>query len=311
MEENNIKEENDDKEYENHIDAKVKNEQNENELITLDDKINENPKNNIIDEKDNPIEVKDNSNKDNLKVKLDFTPFEDDPYLDANIISKLFLYWAYKIIKIATKTEIKKEYLGKIGDSHDAKHFNDELNYIWETKGYKNIKKFALILCVFRANIKIFFLVFFMTLIKAGTNYLSIILIKVFIDHFDENASKDVFIYNWPLWALGLIFISSQVLGGFLDVQNSMLQGIFGNRAQFQLSVFIYHKILKCSQSSFTQRASEGQIINFVQFDAGKFNWMLIRSPSLLLHPIQIVAYAYLVYAFFGKAFFVLMYKIF
>ena len=88
-----------------------------------------------------------------------------------------------------------------------------------------------------------------------------------------------------------------------MDVQNSMLQGIFGNKAQFQLSVFIYHKILKCSQSSFTQRATEGEIINFVQFDAGKFNWMLIRSPSLLLHPIQIIAYSYLVYAFFGKAF--------
>ena len=82
-----------------------------------------------------------------------------------------------------------------------------------------------------------------------------------------------------------------------------MLQGIFGNRAQYQLSVFIYHKILKCSQSSFTQRATEGQIINFVQFDTGKFNWMLIRSPSLLLHPIEIIAYSYLVYAFFGNAF--------
>ena len=53
---------------------------------------------------------------------------------------------------------MRKEYLGKIGEAHDAKHFNDELNYIWETKGYKNIKRFALILCVFRANMKIFFL---------------------------------------------------------------------------------------------------------------------------------------------------------
>jgi len=305
MMEENIKEENDDKEYENLINTKANKEQNENELITVDDKINEKPKdNNIIEEKDNPIEDKEDSNKEKFsKAGLNFVPFENDPYLDSNIISKLFLYWAYKIIKIATKTEMKKEYLGKIGDAHDAKHFNDELNYIWETKGYKNIKRFALILCVFRANMKIFFLVFFMTLIKAATNYLSIILIKVFIDHFDENAPKDMFIYEWPLWALGVLFVGSQALGGFLDVQNSMLQGIFGNRAQFQLSVFIYHKILKCSQSSFIQRASEGQIINFVQFDTGKFNWMLIRSPSLLLHPIQIVAYSYLVYEFFGKAF--------
>ena len=147
------------------------------------------------------------------------------------------------------------------------------------------------------------FIVFFLTLIKAGTNYFSIILIKTFIDYFDQAADKSNFLFKLPLWGLGLVFLGSQILGGMLDVQNSMLQGIFGNKAQFQLSVFIYHKILKCSQSSFTQRATEGQIINFVQFDAGKFNWMLIRSPSLLLHPIQIVAYSYLVYAFFGNAF--------
>jgi ABC-type multidrug transport system fused ATPase/permease subunit len=213
------------------------------------------------------------------------------------------MYWAFKIINIANKTEIKKEYLGQIGDAHDAKHFNNEVNYIWEDKGYKNLKKYALIFCIFRANIKMIFIVFFLTLIKAATNYFSIILIKTFIDYFDESADKSSFLYDLNLWGLGLLFLGSQILGGMLDIQNSMLQGIFGNKAQFQLCVFIYHKILKASQSSFTQRATEGQIINFVQFDAGKFNWMLIRSPSLLLHPIQIIAYSYLVYAFFGKAF--------
>ena len=253
-------------------------------------------------EKEDFIQLEIEKERERDKQKK-FTPFKNDPYLDSNFISRFLMFWAYKIINIATKTEMKKEYLGKIGDKHDSKHFNNEITYIWENKGYKNLKKYALILCIFRANIKMILLVFFLTLIKAATNYFSIILIKIFIDYFDEDTEKDSFFYDLPLWALGIIFISSQFLGGILDVQNSMLQGIFGNKAQFQLSVFVYHKILKCSQSSFCQRATEGQIINFVQFDAGKFNWMLIRSPSLLLHPIQIVAYSYLVYVFFGKAF--------
>ena len=269
----------------------------------------------ITDEKDNKkdmIQLEIDEDKEDKGEEIDkeikykkrnFTAFKNDPYLDSNIFSRLFMYWAYKIINIATKTDMKKEYLGQIGDAHDSKHFNNEISYIWDTKGYKNLKKYALIFAVFRANIKMILIVFFLTLIKAATNYFSIIVIKVFIDYFDENAEKANFLYDLPLWVLGLLFIGSQIIGGFLDVQNSMLQGIFGNKAQFQLSVFIYHKILKCSQSSFTQRATEGEIINFVQFDAGKFNWMLIRSPSLLLHPIQIIAYSYLVYAFFGKAF--------
>ena len=298
-----------DKEYENLIDTKKKNEPNENELINIED----NKKDSIDESKNDTMELKieedneDNEdNKENEKLpkkKRNFTPFTNDPYLDSNIFSKIFMYWAFKIINIANKTEMKKEYLGQIGDAHDSKHFNNEVNYIWEDKGYKNLKKYALIFCIFRANIKMIFIVFFLTLIKAATNYFSIILIKTFIDYFDESADKSSFLYDLSLWGLGLLFLGSQILGGMLDIQNSMLQGIFGNKAQFQLCVFLYHKILKASQSSFTQRATEGQIINFVQFDAGKFNWMLIRSPSLLLHPIQIIAYSYLVYAFFGNAF--------
>ena len=302
MKEDDINEENN-IEDENLIDTNENKKENSSELISLQDKVKKEDENS---ENKNQIQLEvneDDNEKSPKKNNKNFTPFEKDPYLDSNIISRFFMYWAYKIIRISTRTEMKKEYLGKIGEKHDSKHFNDDISYIWDTKGYKNIKKYALILCVFRANIKMILLVFFLTLIKAGTNYLSIILIKIFIDSFDENAEKTNFMYKLPLWALGLIFVSSQLLGGILDVQNSMLQGIFGNKAQFQLSVFIYHKILKCSQSSFTERATEGQIINFVQFDTGKFNWMLIRSPSLLLHPIQIIAYSYLVYAFFGNAF--------
>ena len=274
---------------------------NENELILLDKKIkdDDNQKEKIDSFY---IEVKEDK-EIRPSIKRNFTPFKDDPYLDSNILSRFLMYWAYKIIKIATKTEMKKEYLGKIGEKHDSKNFYDQLSYVWETKGYKNIKKYSLILCVFRANIMMIFFVFFLSLIKAGTNYLSIILIKVFIESFDENSAKDSFIYSLNLWYLGLLFIGSQIIGAFLDIQCSMIQGIFGNKAQFQLDCFIYHKVLKCSPSSFSQRATEGEIINFVQFDAGKFNWMLIRSPSLLLHPIQIIAYSYLVFAFFGKAF--------
>jgi ABC-type multidrug transport system fused ATPase/permease subunit len=290
------------KEDDDQINTNTNQKENENNLLVLEDKISEKKAKDMI-----PLEIEDNKDikdeKPHQYKKKNFTAFKNDPYLDSNIISRFFMYWAFKIINIATKTKMKKEYLGQIADAHDAKHFNNDISYIWDVKGYKNIKKYALILCVFRANIKMILLVFFLTLIKAATNYFSIIVIKVFIDHFDENAEKENFLYDLDLWVLGILFISSQAIGGILDVQNSMLQGIFGNKAQFQLSVFIYHKILKCSQSSFSQRATEGQIINFVQFDTGKFNWMLIRSPSLLLHPIQIVAYSYLVYAFFGKAF--------
>ena len=141
---------------------------NEKELTLLDEKIKDD---NIQKENMDTLNIHVKEDKEiKPMLKRQFTPFKGDPYLDSNFISRFLMYWAYKIIKISTKTEMKKEYLGKIGDKHDSKHFYDELSYIWDIKGYKNIKKYALIFCVFRANIKMIFLVFFLTLIKAGTN---------------------------------------------------------------------------------------------------------------------------------------------
>ena len=228
-----------------------------------------------------------------------FKPFVNDPYLGSNCLSKILMYWPYKILKLASKTKMRKEYLGEIGDAHDSKHFNDEISEIWDKKNYKSLKKYGLIISVFLANIKNISILFFLTLIKATADYFSIILIKIFINTFDESLPKNNFIYKLPVWVLAIFFLSSQIIGSFLDIQINLIQDIFGNRAQFQLSTFIYHKLLRCSPSSFIQRASEGEIINFIQTDADKFNWMLIRSPTLLLHPIQIIAYSYLVFDFF------------
>ena len=80
------------------------------------------------------MEIEENRPENFPKKKRNFTPFTNDPYLDSSFISRFFMFWAFKIINIATKTEMKKEYLGTIGDAHDSKHFNDEISYIWDNK---------------------------------------------------------------------------------------------------------------------------------------------------------------------------------
>ena len=92
-----------DKEYENLIDTKKKNEPNENELINIED----NKKDSIDENKNDTMELKiEEDNEDNEKLpkkKRNFTPFTNDPYLDSNIFSKIFMYWAFKIINIVNK----------------------------------------------------------------------------------------------------------------------------------------------------------------------------------------------------------------
>ena len=79
---------------------------------------------------------------------------------------------------------------------------------------------------------------------------------------------------------------------------------IVGNRASFELNCFIYKKILNACPSSFIQRATEGEIVNFVQIDSMRLSWMIMTSPNIFINPIQIVAYSYLLFDFFSFSFF-------
>ena len=236
--------------------------------------------------------------------KFNFTPFKNDPFLDSNFISRFFLYWGFKVLRISKKTKIKKEYLGKLNKEHDSTYFYDRINRIWEEKGYKNFSKYALLWCILRSNLPKILFVFCLSISTAISDYFAVIFIKFFIDYFDKDSDKSSFIYNLKLWQLGLCFITLQAMSSFLEIHTLMHMNVIGNRASFELNCFIYKKILQASPSSFTQRASEGEIVNFVQVDSMRLSWMIMTSPNIFINPIQILAYSYLLFDFFSFSFF-------
>ena len=277
-----------------------------------DEKLIKEEKEKIIKEKEeespellkDKIIINEKEDEDFIPHKKNFTPFNDDPYLDSNIFSRFFMYWAYKVLKISKSTKIKKEYLGKLNKKHDSKYFYDKLNNIWEQKGYRNISKHALLFCILRSNLCSLLIVIFLSFSTAAADYSAVLFIKIFIDYFDPNTNKSSFIYNLSLWQLGLCFILLQTTRTFLGIHLLMKMNVIGNRASFELNCFIYKKILKASPSSFTQRATEGEIVNFIQVDSMKLSWMIMTSPNILLNPIQIIAYSYLLFEFFSFSFF-------
>ena len=239
-----------------------------------------------------------------ISHKKKFVPFKNDPYLDSNIFSRFFMFWAYKVLKISKTTKIKKEYLGKLNKKNDSRYFYDRLNSIWVDKGYRNISKHALLKCILRSNLLQLLIVFILSISTAAADYLAVLFIKIFIDYFDPNSDKSNFIFKLSLWKIGLLFISLQLTRTFLGIHNLMRMNIIGNRASFELNCFIYNKILKASPSSFTQRATEGEIVNFIQVDSMKLCWMIMTSPNIIISPIQIIAYSYLLFQFFKFSFF-------
>ena len=269
--------------------------------------------------KDYPPSVDPNNNNETTKIesekeeptikekekKKEIKGFTDEPYSDSNWLSSLFFFWCFKLIKICGLTKIEFKHLGILNEKNDAHNYSNIFTYFWEEKGYKNKKSNALLKTILRASAPRLCFIFFLCLLASGTEYIMILLQKEMIDYFEakENPSVQPFL-KIPLQYICIAFIGFQILNIFLSTHQYMKQDMFGRKAGFELSCFIYHKILSASPSSFIQRATQGEIVNFIQIDANKLTWMIQSSTNAVIGPILIIAYIYLLFDFFGYAFF-------
>lgn len=102
---------------------------------------------------------------------------------------------------------------------------------------------------------------------------------------------------------LGIAFISSRTLSTFLYRQLNILEIFLASKSSLELTCFIYNKVLKASPSSFGEKSSQGEIVNFIQVDAPRLSYAISLSPSLLICPVSIGVYIYLLFKFFGISF--------
>ena len=111
-----------------------------------------------------------NENEEDIKkeknsyIKLpDNKGFKNDIYENSNIISKLFFYWGYKILKITSKYKIEASNLGTLSEKNDSKNYFNNINYYWEEKKYKTIKNYGLIKAFLSSNVNKIIIVFFLS----------------------------------------------------------------------------------------------------------------------------------------------------
>jgi ATP-binding cassette subfamily C (CFTR/MRP) protein 1 len=245
-----------------------------------------------------------NKSKNDINEKYEIPPdnigFDYDLYENSSFFSKLFFLWGYKILKIAKKYKLEIKHLGKINEKNNCKNYFKEIENFWEEKNYKNIKKNALLLTFLRVNLLKIILIFFLSSFNAISEYVQILLIKGYIDYFD---SKKPFLGISNIKYLGISFIILQLSSIYINLHNMMIEEIIGLKSNYQLNILIYQKILKNSPSGFIKKAKQGQIINFIDNDSHKLSDLIKYIPGIIINPIKIIAYVYLLFDFFGLSF--------
>jgi len=106
-----------------------------------------------------------------------------------------------------------------------------------------------------------------------------------------------------PFHYLGLTYFGVKFVNILLNRQNSIFQSYLGFKSSIDLNCFIYSKLLKTSPSSLKEKSKEGDIINFIQVDSNKLNMTMYLSPGILIIPIKITVYSFMLFQFFGYSF--------
>ena len=282
---------------------KINNDDKKEFLLNKEEEKNETPDDfKKIDDNNNNEKFLNNNNSSEEENEMDDSKFgfKYDAYKESNIFSRLFFFWAFYILRLATKTKLNQKYFGSLNKESDSTNFKKEIYKIWEGKEYNKIESNALFKTIIRVNIKQIFIIFILSAYNAFGEIIQIIILKGYIDHFETGKP---FFGITKLLYLGLIIIIFQFIGVYMNLHNQMKQQALGIKSSFQLQSLIFHKLLKVSPSSFIQKATQGEIINFIQVDSEKIEWIIQDAPGLFINPIKIIVYIIMLFNYFGISF--------
>ena len=247
---------------------------------------------------------KEDISKSYPKEVYEYGYIDEDPFSERSFLSKLFYYWAYRIIKLSNLIKIKPEYLGKLKGKYRSDEYLKSIKYVWENLAYKNKKTLALIQTGFRSNIKFVFIIIIFSVVRVLMNILDINLFREYMKRFDKNYKPDnSFLSVFSQIQIGIFYLVLKLSDIFIRRRGFEYQMLLGIKTGTEFTCLIYEKILKVSPASMKDKAKTGEIINFMQVDAHRLNQLMNSTPSLITIPFQIIAYSYMLFKFFGISF--------
>lgn len=102
-------------------------------------------------------------------------------------------------------------------------------------------------------------------------------------------------------------FIVIMLLCKFLYVmllkQYKMYEGILALKSVLSLYCLIFEKLTKLACASDSKRSSQAQIINYILIDSAKLGKTIKQISGIVIYPVQIITYSYLIFLFLGGSF--------
>ena len=231
------------------------------------------------------------------------------PYYNSTFFGQLLFNWSRHAIKIANRNPLKISDFKGISIEDQSKTLYKALNEKWNSQKKKyelgKIEENAFYYSILKTYYKRIIFLTILRLFAVIFEYLQIYFYDSIIENFEchENEEEE----ECPLFpiyinAIGLVL--SKLLTTFFHHQSKFGGELDGVKAANAVAALIYDKVTK-SSIFMKNQISEGEILNYIQVDSEKLNFLFTSLPSIIIIPINISVSFYALFSLFGISFLV------
>lgn len=216
-----------------------------------------------------------------------------NPFLNANIFSRIFFLWTWPIFKAGLKETITENHISRDNPSLECKKLTEIFSSLWRgelTKSTPSVFRAVFQYCGWSVLLKSFSYSVLELCCYAGRP----ICLGLLVEHFSSSSTSSPTEAYW--YGAGLVGSVFFPLIGFHQLTFHLR--LASERTRVGLSGLIYRKIMELSSSSDGLNA---KAINILSTDMSKFELAFIFVYRLWRGPLEAVVFGYLMFREIGS----------
>ena len=269
----------------------------------------------VIDSEQRVIQFNSEAKKENTNEVIEIKEDKENltRYYKSSIFGKLFFNWSRYSMSLANKNPLKIQDFCGISDEDKSQNLYITLNEKWLQKKaeFQNMKmkENSFYNCILKTYYKRIIILTILNLCCSLLEYLQIYFYDSVIENFEcreegENDEEEAECPLFPVYVNAIGLVLSKLLTTFFHHQTKFHSEIMGVKAANAVAALIYDKVTK-SSIFIKNQISEGEILNYIQVDSEKLNYLFTSLPAIIIIPINIIISFYALFKLFGISFFV------
>lgn len=246
---------------------------------------------NTKNENRNKDDTEDNNKRNIINLNLNQNNLfkEDvktDPYVNANIFSKLSFYWVFNIFKKTSKFNFGKDSFKEVEKDNKCEVNYNNFKYYWD-------KSHKLLYSLFKTNLVNLIITSILTVIVEGSSVLNSLVYREYIGTFTSKNIPTI-----PKVWLAISYIILKLIICFLSKQCLTLTTFRTSRIVVQLISYFYSKNLRLSCNY-----TEGELVIYSQIDIMRIAIFTEYIIQVFICPILIIIYSTIIFKILGLSY--------